>query len=730
MSAGSELLGRRLFLVATLGTGATLVIGCASEPPPPAAPPVATGAPPPPPPPPPAPPPFAPNAFLRVAPDGIVTVIVDKTEMGQGIVTGHAMLVAEELEVELTQVRTEFAPVDPVYKNTLFGLQATGGSTSIRGDYLLLRKAGAAARTMLVDAAARGWGVDPASCRAEKGHVLHPATGRSIAYGELTASAATSPVPQDPKLKDGAALRILGTAVTGLDAADKAAGRAIFGLDVVRPDMLVAVVVRSRVFEAKLTSFDDAKALAVPGVKKIFPIPSGVAVVARDYFTARTAAKLVEAKWDLGPNAQQSSARILEQAIEVAKKQGKVVEHIGDAEKALKAAGRVLESAYVVPYQAHATMEPMNCTAQVRADGCDLWAPTQFQEGAQKTAASVTGLQPGSVRIHSTYCGGGFGRRFEQDYIAESVHIAKGMDGVPVKVVWSREDDIGHDFYRPGTYNVMRGALDRAGMPVAWSHRIVGPSIMSRVFPMMVKDGVDPSSVEGAIELPYAIPNVIVDWHHVETGVPVGFWRSVGNSQNVFVRECFLDELAAAGKKDPLALRKKLMTKAPSLAAALDLAATKGDWGTPLGAHKGRGIACATSFGSHVAQSAEVEVAPDGSVRVHRVVCAISCGPIVNRDSVVAQMEGGIVYGLTAALKSGITIDKGGTEQENFDDYPLLRIDEMPRVEVHIVPSTEALGGVGEPGTPPIAPAVVNAIFAATGKRVRRLPVKAKELKA
>jgi isoquinoline 1-oxidoreductase beta subunit len=460
-------------------------------------------------------------------------------------------------------------------------------------------------------------------------------------------------------------------------------------------------------------------------VKKIFGLPGGVAVVADAYWPARKAADLVVAVWDEGPNATQSSARIADQAATLAKQPGKIAEQSGDAPKALAAApaGTVVDAVYVVPYQAHATMEPMNCTAHVRADGCDVWVPTQFPEAVQKVAAKITGLAPAAIQVHTTFLGGGFGRRFEQDFVVECLLIAKEM-GVPVKLVWSREDDIGHDFYRPGTYNVMRAAVAKDGTLAAWTHRIVGPSIMSRVFPGEVKDGIDPSSVEGAVELPYAIPNVLVDYHLVDTGVPVGFWRSVGNSQNAFVRECFLDELAAASKQDPLALRKRLMTSAPRLAAALDLAAQKGDWGKPMGARQGRGLACASSFGSHVAQVAEVEVGADGTVRVRRVVCAIDCGPVVNPDLVQAQVEGAIVYGLSAALKSEITIDKGGAKQSNFDDYPLLRIDEMPRVEVYIVPSTDTVGGVGEPGTPPIAPAVVNAIFAATGKRVRKLPVR------
>jgi isoquinoline 1-oxidoreductase beta subunit len=718
---------RRFFLYATLGAGAALVVGCGASPSTGPAHPGPNGGPVPPTPPAPTPagPTFSPNAFVRIGGDGSVTIVIDKAEMGQGIATGETMLVAEELEVDLSQVRTEFAPVDDAYKNTIFGIQATGGSTSIRGDYQLLRKAGAAARMMLVAAAAQTWGVDVATCRAEKGQVVHGATGRRIAYGELTAKAAAVAVPQDPPLKPDNALRLLGTPAPRIDAADKAAGRAQFGIDVVQPGMVFASVSRSRVFGAKLKSFDDAKARAVAGVHKTVALASGVGVIADSYWQARQAAGQVTAVFDEGPNAAQSSAKILERAAQLAKTAGSVAEHTGDTRAAFAAAGAgAIDATYIVPYQAHATMEPQNCTAQVRADGCDVWVPTQAPGLVQKVAAMVTGLPASAIRVHTTYLGGGFGRRFEQDFVEECLRLAKEADGAPVKLVWSREDDIGHDFYRPGTYNVMRGAVGRDGAIVAWSHRIVGPSIMSRVFPGQVKDGIDPSSVEGAVELPYAIPNTLVDYHLVDTGVPVGFWRSVGNSQNSFVRECFFDELAAAGKQDPVALRRRLMTSAPRLAAALDLAVQKGDWGKPLGARQGRGVACASSFGSHVAQIAEVEVGTDGAVRVRRVVCAIECGPVVNPDLVAAQMEGGIVYGLTAALKSEIVIDKGGTAQTNFDDYPLLRIDEMPRVEVYVVPSTEKIGGVGEPGTPPIAPAVVNAIFAATGKRVRKLPVK------
>jgi isoquinoline 1-oxidoreductase beta subunit len=717
-------IGRRLFLCATTTSGAALVIGCHVAPPPePAAPapsssgptPQAAAT---------APAPFAPNAWVRVTGDGTVTVIVHKAEMGQGVQTAIPMLIAEELEVDLSKVKTEFAPVDAVYKNKVFGTQATGGSTTVRSEYVPLRKAGAAARMMLVAAAAKSWGVDELACLAKNGEVVHAASGRKAGYGDLVAKAAALPIPADPPLKDKSALRLLGTPAPRLDALEKATGRAVFGIDVREPGMLVAVVVRPRVFGAKMTRFDGAKALAMKGVHKVFPIDGGVAVVADAYWQAYEGAQAVVVEWSEGAIAEQSSARIAQKCAELAKEAGKVAEQAGDADKALAAAGkRALEAVYEVPYQAHVPMEPLNCAAHVRKDGCDVWVSTQTAEGVQKTAAKVTGLPLSSIRVHSTYCGGGFGRRFEQDFITDGIQIAKEM-GVPVKVVWTREDDITHDFYRPATWNLLRGAIGKDGAVLAWTHRIVGPSIMSRVFPNQVKGGLDRSSLEGATELPYAIANLRVDYHLLDTGVPVGFWRSVGHSQNAFVTECFFDELAALGKQDPLELRRRLMTKEPRLKAALELAATKGDWGKRLGPNKGRGIACAASFGSFAAHVAEVEVGSDGAVHVRRIVCAIDCGAIVNPDIIAAQLEGAVAYGLSGALEAEITIEKGGVVQSNFHDYPLLRIADMPRVEVHIVPSADKPGGVGEPGTPPVAPAVVNALFAATGKRIRKLPIK------
>ena len=723
---------RRLFLQAAGSLGAGLVIGCHVPPSEvPDEPPVKTPDPPAPAGEPKADPtPLEPNAWVRIGPDGVVTVIVDRAEMGQGIETALVTLVAEELEVDPHAVKTSFAPVNPAYKNALFGLQATGGSTSVRAAWEPLRKAGAAARMMLVGAAARTWKVEESSCTAEDGEVIHAPTGKRLGYGALVAEAANSPVPKDPPLKPASAQKRIGKRVPRLDAADKATGRTVFGIDAKRPDMLVAMVARCPVFGGKVAKFDAARSQGIKGVKKVFAIDTGVAVVATGFWQARKAIEALDITWDEGPNATNSSEKIAKEAAALAKKPGKVARKTGDAERALKTAAQKIEAVvYEAPFQAHAAMEPLSCTIEVRDDSATLWVHTQFPEGAQKAAAGVLGLPPSAVAINTLFLGGGFGRKFEADYVLEAAQIGKEMRGTPIKVVWSREDDIRHDYYRPATYNVLRGGVGKDTVPLAWSHRVVGPSIMSRVFPQFVRGGLDHSSLEGAEDLPYAVPNLLVDYHLQETNVPVGFWRSVGHSQNAFITECFFDELAALGKQDPFELRRKLLAGAPRLKAALELAAEKAGWSKPLPAGMGRGIACHVSFGSYVAQVAEVSVDEGGRVKVHRVVCAIDCGSIVNPDTIEAQIEGGIVYGLTAALKGSITIENGRVKQGNFHNFRLLTIAEMPAIEVHIVPSQEPPGGVGEPGTPPIAPAVVNAVFAATGKRLRRLPIRPEDLK-
>jgi isoquinoline 1-oxidoreductase beta subunit len=696
---------RREFLQAASAAGAGLVIGftlpsCAR---------------------PPAGPPLEPNAWLRIGADESILVLVDRSEMGQGVTTSLPMLLAEELEADWSKVRIEFAPADPAYNNLLFGMQGTGGSSSIRAAYTALRQAGAAAREVLISAAAETWGVDRSECRAERGAVIHSG-GRSLTYGRLVATAATLPVPADPPLKESKDWKIIGTRVPRLDTPPKVDGSAQFGIDVTVPGMLVAVVARCPVFGGKVASFDPAGAQAVPGVRHVVQISSGVAVVADGYWPALTGRAALEVAWDEGPNAGVSSTGISRLLADRAERPGVRARHEGNPDAALSLAARRLDAEYETPFLAHTTMEPMNCTAHVRADGVDIWAPTQFQTGAHQMGASIGGVSAEQVKVHTTYLGGGFGRRFELDFIQEALETSKAV-GAPVKVIWSREDDVRHEWYRPASYHRVRAGLDGRGRPVAWTHRVVAPSIMIRVFPGTVQNGLDGEAVEGAVEMPYAVANAHVDYVMADTGVPVGFWRSVNHSYNAFVVESFIDELAHAAGQDPYEYRRGLLSNAPRYLRALELAATRAAWGSALPAGVFRGIAVHRSFESYVAQVAEVSVAPDGTVRVHRVVCAVDCGPVVNPDTVEAQMQSGIVYGLTAALYGEIGIDRGRVVQGNFNDYPMLLMAEMPRVEVHIVPSTDAQGGVGEPGTPPIAPAVCNAIFAATGKRIRKLPI-------
>ena len=671
--------------------------------------------------------PFAPNAWIRVGTNGLVTIVIDKSEMGQGVVTSLAMLAAEELECDWRKIRTEFAPADKAYINPLFGLQGTGGSTSVRGSWEPLLKAGATAREMLIEAAATKWGVEKSECRAEHGVVIHTASKRRLSYGMLADTARQLAPPKNVALKDPKSYRVVGKARKRLDTPDKVNGRTQFGMDVRLPGMLHAVVERCPVFGGKVASFDATKAKAVPGVRQVIQVSNGIGVVADNTWSAMEGRRALEVKWDEGPNASVNSASISKLFAERAGQPGAVARKEGDAAAAFSAVAKKIEAVYEVPYLAHATMEPMNCTAHVRADGCDVWAPTQFQTFTQATAAKLAGLKPEAVQVHTTFLGGGFGRRSELDFVVDAVELSKAA-GAPVQVTYSREDDMQHDYYRPASFCRQAAALDADGWPVAWTNRIACPSIMSRVFPNFVKDGVDGTSVEGAADIPYAVPNILVDYQLTEAAVPVGFWRSVGHSQNAFFSECFLDEIAAAGGKDPYELRRRLLANQPRHLGALELAATKAGWGTPLPAGRFRGIAVMSSFGSYVAQVAEVSVNRSEGVRVHRVVCAVDCGRTVNPDTIAAQMEGAIVYGLTAALKGAITIDRGRVEQSNFNDYEMLRLDEMPVVEVHIVPSDNPPGGVGEPGTPPIAPAVCNAVFAATGKRIRRLPVRAEDL--
>jgi len=680
--------------------------------------------------------PFSPNAWIHIGSDGIVTLTVDKSEMGQGSQTGLAMILAEELDADWSTVRLGPVPENPAGWSRRM---STGGSTAIRTSWEPLRKAGAAAREMLLDAAASTWDVDRASCRAERGAVVHAPSKRRLTYGKLVAKAAQLPVPKDPPLKDPKDFRLLGTRTPRLDTPAKVDGSAVFGIDVKVPGMLIASIERCPVFGGTLKSYDATKAKAVPGVRAVValePSPwtgtagawaagcaAGVAVVADTYWQAVTGRRALEIQWDEGDAASLDSDGIRAEFVKRAEQPGVEARKDGDAAATLAGAAKRVEAVYEVPFLHHATMEPMTCTAHVRSDGCDVWVPTQNQTRAQEVAAELTGLPKEQVRVHTTFLGGGFGRRLESDFVSEAVRVSKAVGGgAPVKVIWSREDDVQHGFYRPATYNRFAGGLDAAGNPVAWTHRIVAPPILLKFGPL--EKGIDRTLIDGASNLPYAIPNVLVDQVAVDLlPVPRGFWRSVGISQNAFVTECFFDEVAVAAGKDPYELRRQLLRDKPRHLRTLELAAQKGGWGTPLPAGRGRGIALAEWAPTTCAQVAEVSVTPDGSVRVHRVVCAVDCGPTVNVGQIEAQLQGGIVYGLTAALYGEITLERGRVKQSNFTDYPMLHMEEMPVVEVHVVPSDDKQGGIGEPSVGPVAPAVCNAIFAATAKRIRRLPI-------
>ena len=669
------------------------------------------------------------NSWIRIAKDGTVTIIVGQSEMGQGIMTAIPMIIADELEAEWSKVRIEQAPAHPDYGDPMRGgEQSTNGSRSIRNLMPIWRKAGAAAREMLVGAAAKEWGVSPDECFAEQNVVIHRPTGRKLNYGQLANKAAELPVPKEPKLKSPDQFRFIGKAVARLDTPEKVTGRAIYGLDVKVPGMLIATVQRCPVFGGKVASFDATKAKAIKGVRQVVQISSGVAVVANSYWTAKKGREALKITWDEGQNAQLNSAEITRIYAESAKQPGPVARKEGDAAATLAAAQKIMDVVYEVPFLAHATMEPMNCTAHVRKDNCEIWVGTQNQTGTQRTAMRITGFPREAVKVNTLLLGGGFGRRGGQDFVADAVETSKAVNA-PVKVIWSREDDTQHDHYRPATYNVFRATLDEGGRPTAWLHRIVAPSIGVQVG-RPLKGGIDSLMTEGAANLPYAIANLQVEYIYKDLGIPVGFWRSVGASQNAFITESFIDELAAAAGKDPFEFRRDLLSKAARHKGVLELAAEKGDWGKPLPQGRFRGIAVAFSYGSYASEVAEVSIEKDGKVRVHRVVCAIDAGTVVNPDTVKAQVEGSIVWGLTAALHGAITIDKGRVQQSNFHDYPMLRINEMPVVEVHIVASTAPAGGVGEPGVPPLAPAVCNAIFAGTGKRIRKLPIRAEELQS
>ena len=672
---------------------------------------------------------FAPNAFVRIGADDTVTIIAKHLEMGQGTYTGLATLVVEELDADWDKVKVEGAPADtPLYKNLAWGAQGTGGSSAIANSYEQMRRAGATARTMLVAAAAEEWQVPATEITVERGVIMHGA--RKASFGQVAQRADTLTVPTDVKLKDPKDFRYIGKhTLPRKDSKAKCDGSARYTIDVKLPGMLTAVVAHPPRFGGKVKAFDATKAKAVKGVVDVVQIPEGVAVLATHFWAAKLGRDALEVQWDESAANKLGSDEILAQYKALAEKPGLVAHKAGDAAAGFAAAPKTLSAAFEFPYLAHATMEPMNCVVKLGRDSCEVWNGEQSQTADQGNIAAAVGMKPEQVKINMLYAGGSFGRRANphSDYVIEAAHIAKAIKGrAPIKLQWTREDDMRAGHYRPAYYHGLRGGLDASGNPTVWQHRIVGQSIVTGTpfESVLLKEGVDSTSVEGASNLPYAIPNILVELNSPTLGVPVQWWRSVGSSHTAFSTEIFVDELAAAAGKDPVEFRRALLAKHPRHLGVLNLAAEKAGWETPLSKGRARGVAVHESFKTFVAQVAEVSMKPDGTFRVDRVVCAVDCGVAVNPDVIRAQMEGGIGFALAAALDGAITLKDGRVEQSNFHDYQVLRMHEMPIVEVHIVPSQEAPTGVGEPGVPPLAPAVSNALFGLTGNRIRTLPIR------
>ena len=677
---------------------------------------------------------FEPNAFVRIAPDSTVTVIAKHLEMGQGTYTGLATLVAEELDADWAQMRVEGAPADAKrYNNLMWGeAQGTGGSSSLPNSYEQLRKAGATARAMLLAAAAERWKVPAADITVSKGVVEHRKSRRRAKFGDLAAAAAGQTVPADAPVKDAGGFTYIGkAALPRIDARAKSNGSAIYTQDVKLPGMLTAVVLHPPRFGAKLARFDAAKAKEIVGVLEVVPFETpatnGVAVLARDYWTAKKGRDALVAEWDDSKALRLGSADLMADYKRMAVTPGGVAHKTGDVESALKGAAKTLEAGYEFPYLAHAAMEPMNCAVALTPEGCEIWNGEQFQTVDQVMVAKQLDLKPEQVKLNMLYAGGSFGRRANphSDYVLEAVAIVRAIGGrAPVKLVWGREDDMRAGYYRPMYYHALEAGLDAQGGLIAWRHTIVGQSILTGTAfeAMMVKNGIDETSVEGAANLPYAIPNRQIELHSPQVGVPVQWWRSVGSTHTAYSTECFLDEIAAASGKDPVALRRALLAGNPRHLAVLELAAKQAGWGKPLGKDRARGIAVHESFNTAVAQVVEISRRKD-MVHIDRVVCAVDCGVAVNPNIVTMQMESGIGYGLSAALSGAITLKDGMVEQSNFHDYTVLRMPQMPRVEVHIVPSSDKPTGVGEPATPVIAPALANALLALEGKPLRTLPL-------
>lgn len=670
---------------------------------------------------------FMPNAFVRIGTDESITVIINHSEMGQGVATSLPMLLAEELDADWKNVRFENAPVDPKYNHPAFGMQMTGGSSSVWSGFQQFREAGAAARAMLIQAAAQQWGVDASALRTETGSVVD-ASGRKVTYGKLAEAAAKLTPPAKVTLKDPKAFTIIGQPIKRLDTQAKVTGAAEFGLDVKLPGMLTAVVARGPIFGAKLVRFDDAKARSLPGVRKIAAVPSGVAVIADTFWQAKTARDALHIEWDEGAMRGFSTTQMMAQYREQARSPGQSIRKDGDPDGSLAKVARKIEAVYEAPYLAHAMMEPLNCVVDLKADACEIWTGTQFQTVDRANAAKTAGLPPEKVQIHTTFLGGGFGRRANphSDFVVEAVNVAKAA-GAPVKVVWTREDDQNGGYYRPAFLHAIAGGIDASGKPIVWRSRLVGQSIMAGTpFEAMMSKGYDPASVEGVDDLPYDIPNIGIEYHTTKIGVPVQWWRSVGHSHTAFAKESFIDELARLAGKEPYQYRAALLAKHPRELGVLKLAAEKAGWGKPLPKGHAHGIAVHSSFESHSAQVAEVSVT-DGKVRVHKITCAIDCGRYVNPNIIAAQAEGGAIFGASAALFQEMTFANGRLQQTNFHNFGMLRMNEAPEIETHIVKNDEKSGGIGEPGVPCTAPAITNAIAAATGKRIRKLPIRMTE---
>ncbi len=686
---------------------------------------------------------LSPSIWVRITPDDGVTVLMGKSEMGQGIHTALPMIVADELDADWKHVRIESAPVREEYNDPEAQQgHATYGSTSVRHFYEPLRKAGAAGREMLLQAAAQKWDVPLSQCETSQSQVRHKPSGRVLSYGELCEAAARLPIPENPRLKEKGEFKLMGTPVPRLDIPAKVQGRAQFGIDTFVPGMLYGAVARPPAYGAKLVSYDEPAAMKVPGVRYVGEIERGIGVCADSLDAAWTGKEALNAQWDEGVQPELSNELLDSIFRESLDKEGASARNDGDVQSALSQAHKQVQAEYFLPYLSHATMEPMNCTAHVLPDRCDVWVPTQGQTNTLEKTAQITGLDPEQVYVHTTYLGGGFGRRGWTEFVEEAVELSKAT-GRPVKLIWKREEDMQCDSYRPGNSSRIVGALDEQGRLTAWSHKVAASPIIAEVMSRVFGDSlifrvidfflrVDRPAVEGIENLQYEIPNVSVDYVQVDTPIPVIFWRSVGNSHNAFTVESFMDELAHAAQKDPVEFRLQHLKHNPRAHRVVEVVAEKSGWGKPLPAGRARGIASHHSFGTYVAQVAEVSVdEKTGRVKIHRVDCVVDCGPTVNTDIIQAQMEGALTMGLSAALKEQVEFAAGGVKSANFLDYPLLRMSEAPdEIRVHIVESDGEIGGVGEPGLPPIAPAVANAIFAATGARIRRLPMTPERIKA